>query len=609
MIKICRLLRYLNKLTKSITITVILVFLLLGSQSETLASPSVTKKVLIISSYSSDFPFYASFTNGIKSRLADESTTEFQIFHESLDRLRFKLDDSFYEHLANVLREKHASNPPDIIITHGDFASNFVKLYGRNMFGTTPAILTAYEQEGSMYQMLPANCTLLVPMSNIASNIGLILEIKPVTKKIYIVFGASSTEKNIRAHATQELEAFAGRVEIIYLDQLPYPDMLDYISKIKGDAVILFRAFEQDVRGNSYIPAEVVKAIHAVALVPVFGSAETQLGIGAVGGYMNNTPVLARQAAEKALDALHGKEQDNQVQRLNIANLFFDFRELSRWGIDEKVLPMGSIIKYKSFSFLDSYKWYIVIGLCVVAIQSTLIALLVVNKRKRKRAEKELWLFDRLNLVGEMATGIAHEVRNPLTTVRGYLQLFQRKEMYAQHKEQFTAMIEELDMANSIITEFISLAKDKRVELIPGNLNDTIQALLPLLQSSVLHLGHNIITDKGDIPIFNYDDKEMRQLIVKLVENGLEAMPSKGVITIKTYATNDHLILEIRDTGTGIPSNLLEKLGTPFVTTKDSGTGLGLPICYRIAERHNAKIEVNTSPSGTKFFVAFRLSQ
>jgi len=77
---------------------------------------------------------------------------------------------------------------------------------------------------------------------------------------------------------------------------------------------------------------------------------------------------------------------------------------------------------------------------------------------------------------------------------------------------------------------------------------------------------------------------------------------------MKTYVNNEHLTLEISDTGTGIPSDLLEKLGTPFVTTKDNGTGLGLPICYRIADRHNAKIETETGPSGTTFFVRFRLS-
>lgn len=109
----------------------------------------------------------------------------------------------------------------------------------------------------------------------------------------------------------------------------------------------------------------------------------------------------------------------------------------------------------------------------------------------------------------------------------------------------------------------------------------------------------------GDIDAIYYNDKEIRQLILNLVRNGLEAMDSAGIITLKTYTEDDKTILAVQDTGTGIPKEVLDKLGTPFVTTKTAGTGLGLSICYRIAERHGAKIEVTTSSEGTTFFVKF----
>lgn len=225
----------------------------------------------------------------------------------------------------------------------------------------------------------------------------------------------------------------------------------------------------------------------------------------------------------------------------------------------------------------------------------------------QRQLDAQMARFDRFNLIGEMAAGIGHEVRNPLTTVRGYLQLFQQRPKYSDHQEQLTTMIDELDRANSIITEFLSLAKNKRVELKPGNLNDTIHALYPLLQADAFRRGHEIQLECGDIPILCYDDKEIRQIILNIVRNGLEAMTSKGVITLRTYTAPDHIALEIRDTGTGVPADVLKKIGTPFVTTKEHGTGLGLPICYRIAERHNAAIEIETSNSGTTFLVKFAI--
>ncbi|KYZ75538.1 hypothetical protein AXX12_12555 [Anaerosporomusa subterranea] len=223
----------------------------------------------------------------------------------------------------------------------------------------------------------------------------------------------------------------------------------------------------------------------------------------------------------------------------------------------------------------------------------------------QKKSEIEIQRLDRLNLVGEMAASIGHEVRNPLTTVKGYLQLFQMKEQFAGYSSQLDMMIQELDRANAIITEFLSLAKNKTVELQPGSLNDTIYSIIPLLQAEALHLGHQIFVITGDIPTTYFSDKEIRQLILNLVKNALEAMKHNGTISIKTYQLNDEIVLAIEDSGAGIPNELLDKLGTPFLTTKECGTGLGLPVCYRIAERHMAKIEIDTSSKGTTFFIKF----
>jgi nitrogen-specific signal transduction histidine kinase len=196
------------------------------------------------------------------------------------------------------------------------------------------------------------------------------------------------------------------------------------------------------------------------------------------------------------------------------------------------------------------------------------------NVSEKKNLEAQLARLDRLNLVGEMAASIGHEIRNPLTTVRGYLQLFQRKEQYADHKEQFGIMIEELDRANAIITEYLSLAKNKTVELKLGNVNSILTVLYPLLQADAYCYGHDIRLEKGTIPDILLDEKEIRQLVLNLVRNGHEAMLSGGTVTIKTYFDNDKVIVAFQDTGPGMLDEVLSKLGTPFLTTKENGTGL-----------------------------------
>ncbi|MDR3566187.1 MAG: ATP-binding protein [Negativicutes bacterium] len=226
----------------------------------------------------------------------------------------------------------------------------------------------------------------------------------------------------------------------------------------------------------------------------------------------------------------------------------------------------------------------------------------------QKQTENEILRLDRLNVIGEMAASIGHEIRNPLTTVRGYLQMFGMKETFADHKDQFNMMIEELDRANFIITEFLSLSKRKAVELEYGNLNDNIKGIVPLLQVDALYTGHNIKVELNEIPDIAMDKKEIVQILLNLVRNGVEATPPGGTITVKTGLVDGQVVLSVQDTGHGISKEIMDKLGTPFVTTKETGTGLGLPVCYRIAERHNAKMEVDTGSHGTTFFVKFNQS-
>ncbi len=222
-----------------------------------------------------------------------------------------------------------------------------------------------------------------------------------------------------------------------------------------------------------------------------------------------------------------------------------------------------------------------------------------------KQMEVEMTRLDRLNLVGEMAASIGHEIRNPMTAVRGYLQILRENKDYHQEMECFDLMIEELDRANSIITEFLSLAKNKMVDMKPTDLNTIISKSLPLILAKAMSKDQYIKLELHDLPHLLLDKKELRQLILNLVNNGLESMSWPGDVTIRTFSEKEEVVLVVQDEGNGIDLELLDKMGTPFFTTKEQGTGLGLAVCYRIAARHNAKIEIDTSSNGTTFYVKF----
>lgn len=225
----------------------------------------------------------------------------------------------------------------------------------------------------------------------------------------------------------------------------------------------------------------------------------------------------------------------------------------------------------------------------------------------RKQMEKEMARLDRLNLVGEMAAGISHEVRNPMTTVRGFLQMLREKKDCAGFRDYFELMIEELDRANSIISEFLSIGRNKTPTLKQKNINHIVTTLLPLLQADAARYDKNVKVVLSEVPELLVCEEEIRQVILNLARNGLEAMPRGGYLTIKTFNEGNEAVLAVQDQGMGIEQHLLEKLGTPFLTTKEQGTGLGLAVCYGIAARHNASIDVQTGSTGTTFFVRFNL--
>lgn len=226
-------------------------------------------------------------------------------------------------------------------------------------------------------------------------------------------------------------------------------------------------------------------------------------------------------------------------------------------------------------------------------------------KLERQELELKMARLDRLDLIGEMAASIGHEVRNPLTTVRGFLQYYQSKREYVQHMSQFAVMIQELDRANTMIDEFLSLAKNRAVTMKPVHLNDIIKDLYPLIRASVVLENKEISLQLQEVPVIIADENQVKQLVLNLARNAREAVGIKGKVIIATYSAGENAVLSVRDNGKGIPREVYEKLGTPFLTTKEQGTGLGLSICYRIVKTHKARIEVDTSSEGTTFSVWF----
>lgn len=227
---------------------------------------------------------------------------------------------------------------------------------------------------------------------------------------------------------------------------------------------------------------------------------------------------------------------------------------------------------------------------------------------EKEQIREEMARWDRLNLVSQMAAGVAHEIRNPMTVIMGYIQMIMQKAESA-NKEKLMVVMDELKRVNEIITDFLTLARSKTTLMERISLNQIIEQLQPLLYAESMRQGVTIRMELcSNMPLATFDVKEIKQLILNLTRNAIEAMAGRGTLTMITFANAKTVGISIIDTGCGMTEEQMVKMFDPFFTTKAEGTGLGLSVCKSIVERHHGEIIVQSSEgAGTTFDILFSL--
>jgi len=214
----------------------------------------------------------------------------------------------------------------------------------------------------------------------------------------------------------------------------------------------------------------------------------------------------------------------------------------------------------------------------------------------RKLAEEMLRQSEKLSVVGQLAAGIAHEIRNPLTSLVGFSKLIKNASPN-KVQEYADIMLDELSRINGIVNEFMLIAKPQDGRFEDQSINGIIANVISLVQPlAILHNVEIRMENENDFTyIIKCDEGKLKQVFINLIKNAIEAMPAGGTIDIILQQMKERrLQITLRDSGTGIAEELIPKLGDPFVTTKNEGTGLGLMVCYRIIEAHQGTLHIHS---------------
>ncbi|MFC0213925.1 PAS domain S-box protein [Paenibacillus chartarius] len=233
----------------------------------------------------------------------------------------------------------------------------------------------------------------------------------------------------------------------------------------------------------------------------------------------------------------------------------------------------------------------------------TYVHVLIRDITERKQTQELFRQSDKMKAVGQMAAGLAHEIRNPLTAIKGFVQL---AEMQLPSKsEYFTIIKSEIERIDSITSEMLMLAKPNPSRMKVMDLRGVLKGVSQLLETQAILSNIEIHCRLGEEPGFVLcDENQVKQVFVNLIKNAIEAMKYGGAITVTVCIDRDNaeIVAEVKDEGCGIPEEQIAKIGQPFYTTKEKGTGLGLMVSYKIIENHRGKIEVYSEAGvGTKF--------
>ncbi|WP_340373126.1 PAS domain S-box protein [Peribacillus sp. FSL E2-0218] len=224
---------------------------------------------------------------------------------------------------------------------------------------------------------------------------------------------------------------------------------------------------------------------------------------------------------------------------------------------------------------------------------------------KNLEMQEQIRKSDTLNVVGELAAGIAHEIRNPMTALKGFIQLLEDG-VEGDFSTYFHVITSEIKRIETIITEFLVLAKPQALKIIKQDVHTILKETLELLAAQALldNIQFDTYFEEVELPVL-CEANQLKQVFINIIKNALEVMPDGGSVRIKTSrCSGKYVCISITDQGMGISSEKLKKLGEPFYTTKDRGTGLGLMVSYKIIEEHKGYIDVESQvDQGTSFHI------
>ena len=524
--------------------------------------------------------------------------------------------------VVDYIRSTFVDRPkPDLIVTVAGPAAVFARKYRQQLFPDTPTLFASVDQKYLGDLPLGDNETAVAAVNDYPRVIENILQLLPQTRQVFMVTGSGQVGEFWRRELENEFRRFHDRLTFVWFEDLSFREALLRTASLPDNSAILYIIFGTDGTGAAFADERLFAELHATANAPLFAGQSVYLGAGIVGGSLLSIDDLSRDTADVAVRLLNGESPGSvRVPPHVPGQPIFDWRELQRWGIAESRLPAGSVVRYRSPSLWQEYRYTILGAIGALAIQALLIVGLLYQRRARQRAEldsrRNLALAadaNRRQTMSALTNAIAHELGQPLSSMIHNAHALQK--MIATDRatpetigEILSDIRSEGIQATQIIDRHRTMLRSHQLDKKPIDLHEVISESLALVAHDMRARQIQPIVNLSSNPcIIRGDQVLLGQVLVNLVMNAMDAMaetpPVRRRLTIRTEVRAADVEVTVRDTGTGLPADINGKLFAPFVTTKTNGLGIGLTIARTIVHAHEGTIDARNNPEGGATFI------
>jgi len=307
---------------------------------------------------------------------------------------------------------------------------------------------------------------------------------------------------------------------------------------------------------------------------------------------------------------LHGLYQHLYYIPIILAGFWFGIKGgiLASLGVTVCYILYSSNRPVHQFNLYSEMVIYNIVGIVTGFLS-------LMEKKQREKSEKtaedlarayqklqttfeQLKQADRLATLGELAAGLAHEIRNPLSSIKGAIDILESEFNKENPKYEFVEIIkDEVKRLNRLVSEFVRFARPPEPELRSADINEIVDAVIRLAVKRAEQQKVKVIPELSEgLPNVLVDSEQIKQVLLNIIINGIQSMPYGGRLLIRTDERNSNIEVSVRDEGIGIENEKLSRVFDPFFTTKENGTGLGLSISYQLIKKHGGDIAVSPNP-------------